>query len=73
MPCEGDNLALASHSRMGQNHKVYAYCQKRILTVENAGKSDIQTCSDGVVVIAMPLFPEVPGSIPERGKKRWFL
>ncbi len=27
-------------------------------------------CVDGVVVIAISLFPEVPGSIPERGKKR---
>ncbi len=30
-------------------------------------------CTDGVVVIAISLFPEVPGSIPERGKKRRFL
>ncbi len=30
-------------------------------------------CADGVVVIAISLFPEVPGSIPERGKKRRFL
>ncbi len=28
---------------------------------------------DGVVVIAISLFPEVPGSIPESGKKRRFL
>ena len=27
-------------------------------------------CADGVVVIAISLFPEVPGSIPERGKKK---
>ena len=27
-------------------------------------------CADGVVVIAISLFPEVPGSIPERGKER---
>ena len=25
-------------------------------------------CANGVVVIAISLFPEVPGSIPERGK-----
>ena len=30
-------------------------------------------CADGVVVIAISLFPEVPGSIPEGGKKRRFL
>ena len=29
--------------------------------------------ADGVVVIAISLYPEVPGSIPERGKKRRFL
>ncbi len=30
-------------------------------------------CADVVVVIAISLFPEVPGSIPERGKKRRFV
>ncbi len=30
-------------------------------------------CADGVVIIAISLFPEVPCSIPERGKKRSFL
>ncbi len=29
--------------------------------------------ADGVVVIAISLYPEVPGSIPECGKKRRFL
>ena len=32
-----------------------------------------QPCGDGVVVIAISLFPEVPGSIPDRGKIRRFL
>ena len=31
------------------------------------------TCADGVVVIAVSLFKEVPGSIPEHRKKRSFL
>ena len=30
-------------------------------------------CADGVAVIAISLFPEALGSIPERGKKRRFL
>ncbi len=33
----------------------------------------MRPCADGVVVIAISLFPEVPGSIPERGKTRRFL
>ena len=32
----------------------------------------IKLCADGAVVIAISLFPEVRGSIPERGKKRRF-
>ena len=35
--------------------------------------STIKQCADGVVVIAISLYTEVPGSIPERGKKRRFL
>ena len=27
-------------------------------------------CAVGVVVIGISVYPEVPGSIPERGKKR---
>ena len=32
-----------------------------------------EPCADGVVVIAISLFTKVPGSIPDRGKKRRFL
>ena len=35
--------------------------------------TEVELCADGVVVIAISLFSEVPGSIPERGKKRRFL
>ena len=38
-----------------------------------AARYVIKPCLDGVVVIAISLYPEVPGSIPERGKKRRFL